>query len=163
MAKKHKKVVKTRQVPLGQLARTIVRAISATDEAVNARELAGLLDFWGITVDPRQVALRLPGLKEAGRIKWVARGRYARINPVHSKQPPTRRDYKRLPRGELTRIIIDTVCCCETGEGINAAELTAKLNSWTIMVTKAQMTTRLNELARAGAIERVSLGRYKGA
>jgi len=79
-----------------------------------------------------------------------------------------------LEHGELTRIIIGTVgaytedgvgVCPDDapdGRGINAAFLTAKLNSWGITITKTQAATRLNELAKKGDIERVARGRYEG-
>jgi predicted Rossmann fold nucleotide-binding protein DprA/Smf involved in DNA uptake len=162
MARKRKKAARKQRLPHGKLGEIIIQAVGVSDEPVNARQLAERLDFWGFAVTPAQVAMRLAGLQAAGKIKRVKRGRYARIKTVRPKRPAARSNRRRLPHGDLTRIIIGTVCCCEAGEGINAAELTAKLNSWGHKVTKAQMATRLSELARDGVIERVSRGRYEG-
>ena len=67
---------------------------------------------------------------------------------------------RRVPRGELTRIIIGTVVAHD--EPITARQLTDILNAQGIMVTAQQMSVRLNELANEGRIERVSKGLFEG-
>lgn len=68
---------------------------------------------------------------------------------------------RELVHGELTRIIIGTVVAAED-KGIDARELTAKLNAEGLEVTKHQMSVRLAELAAEGRIERISRGRFTG-
>jgi fatty acid-binding protein DegV len=65
-----------------------------------------------------------------------------------------------LEHGELTAIIIGTVVAAD--RGINAGELTRKLNAWGHRVTAAQMSVRLAELARDGRIDRLRRGVYAG-
>ena len=70
---------------------------------------------------------------------------------------------KRPRHGEMTEIVIGTVVNAGVdGAGITARELAEKLTEWGYPMTRHQCAVMLVGLARAGRIERVRTGLYKG-